>query len=37
MLKSSPTVLVMKAAQNRSCCNGTEALDRSMEWRIFVQ
>ena len=27
----------MKAAKNRSCCDGTEELDRSMEWCIFVQ
>ena len=27
----------MKAAKNGSCCDGTEALDRSREWRIFVQ
>jgi len=27
----------MKAAKNGACCDGAEALDRSMEWRIFVQ
>jgi hypothetical protein len=27
----------MKAAENGACCDGTEALDRSMERRIFVQ
>jgi hypothetical protein len=26
----------MKAAKNMSSCDGTKALDRSMEWRVNI-
>ena len=30
-------ILVMKAAENGSCSDATNALDRSMEWRVFAE
>jgi hypothetical protein len=37
MLKSNSAILVVKAAENGPRSDAADALDRSMEWRVFAE